>query len=397
MIVIGAGIGGLLTAALYPKVTLFEKTSRLGGRFRNISLRGFQLTTGALHMVPHGSKGPLAQLLRRVNAPCTIVDSDPIGTFYYGKDMRFKEVLNILGFREKMRLYSMLLEMRLREGGSPSFEDYLEKRTNNEMVHRGFRSFCIWALSLDLDEVPCSELFSIVKFMFKYRGPGIPVGGCSGVVNALEKVILKRGNKIIHKEVAEIQADEKVYGVTDEDGKEYTDSVIVSDIGAKATSTLVAFPKEYQKKIEAVKPSKGIKYSVASRESLIWHNGIMLTPGLQYLGGLNQPTNVDPSLAPEGYHLVMAHQKVTSSNFSKEKEKGLEELEILFKGKKYEVLAAQIYRENNPVNYAACGCDLDQKTPIEGLFLVGDSAKGRGGMEVEGIALGVERLTRILG
>lgn len=396
MIVIGGGLGGLLVAALYHDVTLFEKTSHLGGRFRNIPFKGFQLTTGALHMVPHGSKGPLAQLLQKVDADCTIVDSYPIATFYYDKELRFRQVLKVIGSVEKMRLYAMLFEMKCRKGGKKPFQEYIERRTKNEMVLNGLRSFCIWSLSMYPSEVPCCEMFSIIKSLFKYRGPGIPLGGCSGIVNALKRVIVKKGNTIIHKKVVEISADQKVYGVTDEDGKEYTDSVVVSDIGAKATSQLVKFPTEYQNKIDRLQPSEGIKYSVATKESLLWHNGPMFTPGLQYIGGVNQVTNTDPSLAPKGYHLVMAHQKITSSDFKKEKEKGLKELEVLFKGKHYEVLAAQIYRRGNPVNHAASGQDVDQKTPVEGLYLVGDSAKGEGGMEVEGIALGVERLTTMV-
>jgi phytoene dehydrogenase-like protein len=396
MIVIGGGLGGLLVAALYPDVTLFEKTSALGGRFRNVLVRGFQLTTGALHMVPHGSKGPLAQLLQKVSADCTIVDSDPIATFYYEKELRFRQVLKRIGSMEKMRLYAMLFEMKYRKGGQTPFQEYLERRTKNDMVLNGMRSFCIWSLSMYPEEIPCHEMFSIVKSLFTYRGAGVPLGGCSGVVDALKSVIAQKGNKIIHKKVTEILADDKVYGITDEDGNEYTDTVVVSDIGAQATSRLVKFPKEYQEKIDRLQPSVGIKYSVAAREPLIWHNGVMFTPGLHHIGGVNQVTNVDPSLAPKGYHLIMAHQKIVSPDFKKEKEKGLEELEILFKGKDYEVLSTQIYRQNNPVNHAASGQDLGQKTPVEGLYLVGDSAKGEGGMEVEGIALGVENLLRIL-
>ncbi len=396
MIVIGGGIGGLLVAALYPDVTLFEKTSRLGGRFRNLPYKGFQLTTGALHMVPHGSKGPLARLLQKVGADCTIVDSLPFSTLYYDEELRYYEALKKLGLKEKMRLSAMLLEMRCRKGGDNPFLEYLERRTNNEMVLTGFKSFCIWSLSLGLSDVSCREMFSIVKSVFKYLGPGVPVGGCSGVINALQRVIFKKGNTIVHRKVTEIMADEKVYGVIDEDGKEYYDSVVVSDMGAKATSELVKFPQEYQKKIDALQPSEGMKHSLASRESLIWHNGVMLTPRLQYIGGVNQVTNVDSSLAPEGYHLVMAHQRIASSNFKKEKEKGLQELEELFKGKDYEVLTTQVYRKGNPVNHAAAGQDLDQKTPVKGLYLVGDSAKGEGGIEVEGIALGVENLTKMV-
>jgi phytoene dehydrogenase-like protein len=396
MIVIGGGIGGLLVAALYPDVTLFEKTSYLGGRFRNLPYKGFQLTTGALHMVPHGSKGPLAQLLKRAGADCTIVDSLPFSTLYYREELRYYEALKRLGFIEKTKLSTMLLEMRFRKGGDTPFLEYLERRTRNEMIITGFKSFCIWSLSVGLSDISCREMFSIVKSVFKYLGPGVPVGGCSGVVNALKKVIVSRGNTIIHKKVTDIVADNKVYGVVDEDGTVYDDSVVVSDIGAKATSHLVKFPREYQKKIDELQPSEGMKHSLASKESLIWHNGVLLTPGLEYIGGVNQVTNVDPSLAPEGYHLVMAHQRITSSNVKKEKEKGLQELEELFKGKDYKVLTTQVYKKSNPVNHAASGQDMGQKTPISGLYLVGDSAKEEGGIEVEGIALGVENLTRLV-
>lgn len=385
-----------MVAALCPEVTLFERTSQLGGRFRNIPYRGFQLTTGALHMIPHGSKGPLANLLKRAGAECTIVDSDPLATFFYDKELRFGQVLNRLRLAERTWLYTTLLEMRYRKGNKRPFQEFLEQRTKNEIVLRGFRSFCIWSLSLEPSQVPCNEMFSIVRSMFKYRGPGIPMGGCSGVIRALEKAIRKRGNSIVHKRVIEIMADDTVYGVTDEDGKEYQDSVVVSDIGAKATSRLVRFPKKYQERIDGMTPSEGIKYSLASKEPLIDHTGVMFTPALDHIGGVNQVTNVDPSLAPEGYHLVMAHQRVSSGNFGKEKEKGFSELEKLFDGR-YEVLNVQIYRSSNPVNHAASGQDLDQVTPVKGLYLVGDSAKGVGGIEVEGIALGVERLLGIMG
>ncbi|MBU6997049.1 MAG: NAD(P)/FAD-dependent oxidoreductase [Theionarchaea archaeon] len=395
MIVIGGGIGGLLVAALCPKVTLFEKTSQLGGRFRNIPYKGFQLTTGALHMVPHGSKGPLARLLKRAGATCTIVDSNPLATFFYDREMRFGQVLDMLKLAERTWLYTTLMEMRYRKGSKKSFKEFLEQRTKNDIILRGFRSFCIWSLSLEPSQVPCSEMFSIVRSMFKYRGPGIPLGGCSGVIRALEEAIRRRGNDIVHKRVTEIITDDSVCGVTDEDGKEYRDSVVVSDIGAKATSRLVKFPREYQAQIDEMTPSEGIKYSLASKESLIGHSGVMFTPALDHIGGVNQVTNIDPSLAPEGYHLVMAHQRASSGNFGKEKEKGLSELEKLFGGR-YEVLNIQIYRSSNPVNHAASGQDLDQVTPVEGLYLVGDSAKGEGGIEVEGIALGVERLLSVI-
>ncbi|CAD7774289.1 hypothetical protein FHEFKHOI_01544 [Candidatus Methanoperedenaceae archaeon GB50] len=51
----------------------------------------------------------------------------------------------------------------------------------------------------------------------------------------------------------------------------------------------------------------------------------------------------------------------------------------------------QTYRDGWPVNRCAPGEDIGNRTPYDRLFVVGDGAKGRGGIEVDGIALGVEK------
>jgi len=49
------------------------------------------------------------------------------------------------------------------------------------------------------------------------------------------------------------------------------------------------------------------------------------------------------------------------------------------------------------VNRAASGRDIGNKTPVNGLYVVGDGAKGNGGIEVEGVAMGVANMIRELG
>ena len=67
-VVIGAGIGGLTSAALMAQsgkvdVSVYERMSFAGGRFTQHDHDGFQIPTGAVHMIPHGKKGPFANLI----------------------------------------------------------------------------------------------------------------------------------------------------------------------------------------------------------------------------------------------------------------------------------------------------------------------------------------------
>jgi phytoene dehydrogenase-like protein len=120
----------------------------------------------------------------------------------------------------------------------------------------------------------------------------------------------------------------------------------------------------------------------------------MLTPYAKRVNGINEVTNIDPGLAPSGKHMAMSHQCVRWEDLDKldkEIELGLEDLRDIFAGKDYEVLLIQSYSDGWPVNRSPSGADLKNRTPVSNLFVVGDGAKGRGGIEVEGVALGVEQ------
>ncbi len=92
----------------------------------------------------------------------------------------------------------------------------------------------------------------------------------------------------------------------------------------------------------------------------------------------------------------MSHQALQSDDIQSEIELGLKDLEDIFKGKEYEVLMVQTYRNGWPVNRTASGSFTSNSTPIKGLYIVGDGAKGKGGIEVEGVALGVENTITLL-
>ena len=67
--IIGAGIGGLSIAALFVKsgvdVTVFEKTSKLGGRTASMIYRNHVLDNG-FHIMPFYKKSAIYEVLKKV-------------------------------------------------------------------------------------------------------------------------------------------------------------------------------------------------------------------------------------------------------------------------------------------------------------------------------------------
>jgi phytoene dehydrogenase-like protein len=110
-------------------------------------------------------------------------------------------------------------------------------------------------------------------------------------------------------------------------------------------------------------------------------------------------TIADPGLAPPGKHLVMCHQRTALDRLDKideEIELGLEDVKDLFPDKKIEILIVQVHHGRWPVNRAFSGTDFGNKTPVSNLFIVGDGAKGEGGIEIEGITFGVRDAMKLI-
>jgi phytoene dehydrogenase-like protein len=245
-------------------------------------------------------------------------------------------------------------------------------------------ALCGWSLSLNLNEVPFSALLGILTSTQKYgKQPGIPRGGCKAVIDAIAETIA--GEVYVSSAVERILVDGKKVTGIEVGGRFVSAETVISNIGPDATNKLLGF------KSVSEKPSGGIKISISSDESLIGHSGILLTPYTRRVKGLNEVTNADPNLAPPGKHLIMSHQPLKSTNLTEEIHLGLQDLIDLF-GNRFEVLLVQSYYDGWPVNRMASGYDAPNRTHYKNLYLVGDGATGKGGIEVEGIALGVERV-----
>ena len=64
-------------------VLVLERLRYLGGRFTTVDQDGCAITTGALHMAPHGGGGPLARAVRELGLPFDMVPRDVLASFFF--------------------------------------------------------------------------------------------------------------------------------------------------------------------------------------------------------------------------------------------------------------------------------------------------------------------------
>jgi phytoene dehydrogenase-like protein len=453
-IVIGAGLGGLLSAAQLlqrgNRVAVLERLPHCGGRFTAKTFQGAQVSTGAVHMIPFGSSGVLARMLRRLQVPHRFFDADVFGSFYVrGKQFRSRGLLGVFkvfGPRQFFwftRVGYLLFLRRLpaHERDLP-FSVWLERHIDvqrNAELHAFFERISRFALSLELDQVSTPEVIETTKNMFSYGAPGIVEGGCGALSGALERHVLSQGADLrLRCDVMQIlHEDGYVTGVrvcNKANGEESLLSapLVVSDIGPRATYALLqnqrmtqaAVLKEYEEargvgaelasarwgaastigRRQARAPTVqkeaiGLKVHILSDVSLIPHKGIMYCLDTKRIAGIVQPTNCDPRLAPAGKHLLISHQVIQSNNIEEEKALAMADLRMLF-GETFEkhcrVLTMSVYRGEWPVNRIMQGADVAPDTSVQGLYLVGDAVKPSGYLMVEGVAQSVNQFLDLL-
>jgi len=376
--IVGSGIGGLLAGAILSsegyRVEIYEKLPFIGGRFTSIEYRGYQVSTGALHMIPHGKKGPLAKLLHKAGCRVEIVDSKPEGEIYWNGE---RETLTKKTFPFKDVLKFYIQTFLNSDKKNPTLEEF--GKGLDEKTRYFIRSFLGWSFSVFPDQIKFSKIIPIYKRTKEHKGPGVPIGGCKAVVEDLAEVIISNDGRIVMERIKRIKAGREISLYCSE-RKDY--DVVISDVGHKLTMELLG------ERYDSVKPeSRGVKYTISIDEPFIGHGGVLFTLGME-IAGMNEVTNVDENLGKK--HMIQAHQPLRSGT-REEIIAGLKSIKEFLKGYKFEIIAVQSYKDDWPVNRVMAGFDEANTTPYKNLYVVGDGAKGDD-IEVEGIALGVEKV-----
>ena len=428
-LVIGAGLGGLASAARMLRqddlaVEVAERMSFAGGRFTQHDHDGFQVPTGAVHMIPHGRKGPLSKLLfgKTKNGGLDLgrYGAEFLPTTRFaglqtgGQHKSCNSALAVMrwfGWKDRLRLPGLLATGAKQPWGAADEEDgrtWLSRRFTTEFIDF-LDSFSNFAVSLRFDQMPASTVVRMLQNCFHLDRPHVPRGGCKGIIDALRKDIKQQGGKVrLSHEVTEI-----LPGASEEATKKNRFCVglrrrgrntvewkgydaIIANCGhpnlLDSLSDDFAVAAGVTEQVTRTQSVGGIGF-VFSLDSDIpqQHSGVTMTPNMERLGGYVIPTFSEPALAPQGKHMLISHQFVPSSDIQSEISKGREELyeAIPWLADKGEELCVHSYHRNWPCNRAPQGADLPADIGIEGLRMVGDGVKGHGWMMVEGIASNV--------
>ena len=422
VVVIGAGLGGLLSAAQLlrrgRRVVVVERLAHPGGRFTAKLFQGAQVSTGAVHMLPFGTNGELAAMLRGLGVPHAIHDSEVFASFHVrGKQIVTRSVLqlaSVLGARQFAQFvqlgYAMLLREPRPDERAQTYRQWLDQRISRATspeLYAYFERVCHFALSVDLDDVLYPEIVETTKNMFRYGAPGIVEGGCAALTGELERRVTTSGGELLleHETLALIQRDGKAMGALVRDKrsgevKQICAPLIISNIGPNATARLLtddatSAPEQPEDAPPPKREASGLKTHLLADESIIPHRGIMYCLDTQRIAGIVQPSNSDRRLAPPGKHLLITHQLMYSDDVNAERESARADLRYLFGddfGEKVRILTMSQYRGEWPVNRMAQGSDVSPRTRLPGLFLVGDAVKPSGYLMVEGVAQSVNAL-----
>ncbi|CAM3609527.1 phytoene desaturase family protein [Smaragdicoccus niigatensis] len=403
-LVIGAGAGGLLTAArlshLGYKTLVIERLDKVGGRASTDEVEGFKVNNGAI-VIELG--GITQETFEEVGAKFDIRRPQPPILYRIGK----KDV-DVTGggwgfllsklTRQGAKLVTGLGAAR-NDSGMPENEistaDWVRKYTKKESVHGIFRNMCGSVFAVGSEELPARVFLTYFTRKSAFKKFGFCPDGTIGVWKALAEVIENNGGSVwLDAEVTELTlTDGRITGASIRRGGETTDVTsrfTVSDIGPFATLDLVGrenLPADYVAQIEqGNRPCAMISVNFASRRKLSTAPGLLSFATTRRLCYVANFTELCPEMAPEGWHLYQGtgvpKPSVGEFDEKSETELVLQDLRDEIEGfDEARILSINVTRDGWPPQRAVAGYDMPYATPIPNLWNVGDAVKeyGNGG------------------
>lgn len=427
VVIVGAGIGGLMTAAglvrAGKKVLVLEQLSFVGGKYTHIMHKGYAINTAA--WTCPGPNSRIGRLCAKLGADIewvTIHDTRARGEHWvlvkdgqrFGSTDEAQEAL-VGGAKGMARVYEWIADMydpRVSYPPDMTARQYIERYFpgNEEYVKyvETIITYCFASQTVDTFSAGETKR-AIVDALEQMADWGTAVGGTAAIVAGVEGVARQHGGEIATRtRVASIMVENgRAQGVVLDDGRTITADVVIHNGGLNRLMSLVGednLPADYVARLRSAVPARVAALVLGTTESLLGsEHSLLHTMGWERTLNTYAPTFFDPALAPEGRHgldvfwvmeppfdkrreldLVLAQLREVFPNFDQVVEL---QIPMFFTG---------LWTAEMAHRMGQSGADrLDPRSPIENLYLVGYDCIGYG-MAGDIIPHGVERALHLI-
>ena len=327
-VIIGAGIGGLMTAAGLARagkqVLVLEQMGFIGGKYTHLTHKDYAITTAA--WTCPGPKSRIGKLCTKLEAPIqwvTIHDKKKRGEHWIvTKDGRrfdstdqAQETL-VGGDKGMARVYDWISDMYNPKVDYPpemTARQYIERYFpgNEEYVNyvQTIITYCFASQTVDTFSAVETKR-AIVDALEQMADWGTAIGGTAAIVDGLERVILSHHGQIIKRTRVEkiLIEDGRAVGVVLHNGRSVRAEAVVHNGGLNRLMQLAGeenLPDEYVQRLRAAVPANVAALVLGLKENLLGEDHSLLhSMGWERTLNCYAPTFFDPKLAPEGRHLL---------------------------------------------------------------------------------------------
>ncbi|SDY54733.1 NAD(P)/FAD-dependent oxidoreductase [Pseudomonas sp. NFACC08-1] len=393
-LVIGAGAGGLFTAALLAKrgyrTLLVERLGEVGGRASTRYKDGFAVNTGALG-IEIGTE--TEEVFNEVGARLIVRQPSPgIVCRVSGKDINISAGLPGMANRVAIKLLRLALHVipPLQPRTGESSHAWVTRFTNNPTVLGLLHNFIGSIFATTPHLLPADLFLHYLTTKGAFKQFGFPPGGTVTVWQELLTSYKRHGGEIwLNAQVQQLSfaADGTVNGATvNRDGipRQLTTKLTVSDIGPQATLGLCGdanLPADYITTVKRqYQPSAIITIYFASTTPLASFPGFACFSSTRRLCYAANFTQTCPENSPPNWHVYCGASvpQPCTGDFNETNEIELLKADLLdeFPGfAQARILDVVVTRDEWPAQRAMAGADLPNETPIANLWNVGDGVK----------------------
>lgn len=332
VIIIGSGLGGLLSGAILAKKgykpLILEKLSFFGGKFTSFNYYGYEMPTGAFHALPGGQYGNIGRLIKYLGLKVEIIEARPSfivsikNSNYFLpltlRDIKYifskNSIIRILSIREILQLARIIYIVIYSKCNIPdiSIKDFVKRYTNSNKILNLMNKIVSFTISTDIDDASAND-FVIALREQNRNFEGVIRGGCKALITELVRYIEQNGGTFLNNtQVNEIIVkDQKAIGVITEKNTFFSD-IIISNAGPKNTAIILGSncPNWLIEKTNKSIPAFGITYSIVSDKPLFKYKSVNIPLDAEKISGCLQVSNFDKNLSRIDKHFLLAYQLV---------------------------------------------------------------------------------------